>query len=588
MSDRDSTIQKIINSFTEGAGVMALRTFLAIAIVTGVYGLYAYQQFRGLTNLAGMENAQLARHVADSGRFETRCIRPFDAGLIAAHSTAGSSDTMPDVRNPPLFPVLVSAGFKLVNPSFATVQSGAVFAPESRVIVPLGILLCVLTGLLIFLSAQRLFSAEVGLLAASLFLVSDAVFNLSLSGSGIPLALCLTMAALLTAVLAAQSKQTYPKRFTWLLPFTLSALLVGTAGLADYRAILFALILGGFLSTAFERGRSGLAMLYIVLALAVMAPWGLRNMALTGNPFGAAPFAAFHNTFLYPGATLDATLNASFDNTLVVSALREKLFSHISGVLDSEIKVLGSGLTVCFFFASFLHVFEDPKANAMRWAALAATVGLVLLHALGASTSNHALMLLLPLVAIFGAAFIVALLQHIVIEDEWKLIIMGGLIVLAAIPATLKMTVLPPAHPYPPCFPPFISYTAELLDEDEWVCTDIPAAYTWYGNRTAVLRPASVEAFEELHTQWHPFAGLYLSPVTSDQPWLSKLAAGPEKSWGDLLNHRIPESFPLKHAIALPPDSVAQVFLTDRVRWVEKKTEEKTLDPKPKTLDQEF
>lgn len=581
MNDRDSTIQKIINSFTEGAGVMALRTLLAIAIVTGAYGFYAYQQFRGLTDSVGMENAQLARHVANSKRFETRCIRAFDAELINKHSTVPLSNTMPDVRNPPLFPALVSAGFKLMNPSFASAQSGAAFTPESRVIVPLGILLCVLTGLLIFLTAQRLFSAEVGWLAASLFMVSDAVFNLSLSGTGIPLTLCLTMAATLTAIQTIDSKQTHPERLSWLLPFTLSALLAGAAGLADYRAILFSFILAGFLSTAFDRGRSGMAMLYIAFSLAVMAPWGLRNMALTGNPFGAAPFTIFHNTFLYPGATLDSTLNATFDNTLVMSALRDKLLSQITSVLDVEIKILGSGLTVCFFFASFLHVFEDRKANAMRWTTLVAAVGLMLLHALGASNHNHALMLLLPFVTLFGAAFIVALLQRIVIEDEWKTIIMGGLVVLATLPAILKMTVLPPAHPFPPHFPPFISYTAELLDEDEWVCTDIPAAYAWYGNRTAVLRPTSVKAFEELHTQWHPFAGLYLSPVTSDQPWLSKLAAGPEKSWGNLLNQHIPESFPLKHAIALPPDSAAQVFLTDRVRWVEATEEEKTIDHRP-------
>jgi hypothetical protein len=57
------------------------------------------------------------------------------------------------------------------------------------VIVPFSHLCTILTGILVFLLARRLFDQRVALLSITLFFLSDAVWGMSISGLGIPLAM---------------------------------------------------------------------------------------------------------------------------------------------------------------------------------------------------------------------------------------------------------------------------------------------------------------------------------------------------------------------------------------------------------------
>jgi hypothetical protein len=112
-----------------------------------------------------------------------------------------------------------------------------------------------------------------------------------------------------------------------------------------------------------------------------------------------------------------------------------------------------------------------------------------------------------------------------------------------------------------------VRYVSNLVEPDQVLCTDIPWATAWYGNRRSVLLPRTTADLLEIHGKRVPVGALYLTTETGDKPYTTGLAAGPERAWLPILNGKIPADFPWRHAVAIPPGSRDQIFLTDRDRW---------------------
>ena len=111
-----------------------------------------------------------------------------------------------------------------------------------------------------------------------------------------------------------------------------------------------------------------------------------------------------------------------------------------------------------------------------------------------------------------------------------------------------------------------------MLTRDELLCTDIPWAAAWYGDRNALLLPRKIDEFYEIHDKTKLVSGIYFTTVTRNQPYIRTLVTGEYKSWFPIQEGRIPGDFPLTQGFGLPvnapyPD---QLFLTDRPRWREK------------------
>ena len=142
-----------------------------------------------------------------------------------------------------------------------------------------------------------------------------------------------------------------------------------------------------------------------------------------------------------------------------------------------------------------------------------------------------------------------------------------AMILISGLP--LLLTLLPPraTTPYPPYMPPYIAYVCALLEPDEVLCTDIPEATAWYGDRASIQLPQTMDEFYAIHDFRYTISGLYLTPVTGNKPYHSILRQGREQDWFPLLEQQIPTDFPLTEGITLPPGQRDQLFLTDRVRW---------------------
>ncbi|MGA7882904.1 MAG: hypothetical protein WCC08_08670 [Terrimicrobiaceae bacterium] len=120
-----------------------------------------------------------------------------------------------------------------------------------------------------------------------------------------------------------------------------------------------------------------------------------------------------------------------------------------------------------------------------------------------------------------------------------------------------------------------IGAVAAWFKEDEMICSDMPWAIALYAQRSSLLLPVSIRAFNAIHDYQRtvqPIRGLYLTPVTGAQPLFSGIYAGAYKDWAPLIT-RPPQvrGFPFTAFVPLPIDRQCIIF-SDRPRWNQPRT----------------
>ncbi len=562
----DTAVQEVINSVQEGLLARALRGLLFAAVVGALFAAYTHRQFRGLSEPTAMEHAQLARSLADGHGFSTRCIRPVDAWRLEQHGRAvANPHQYPDVRHAPLYPALLAAGFRLARPSFA-ISPGQPFAPEQRVIVPLGIGLTILAGILLYVLGRLLFDPTVAFTSMLVFFVTDAVLAGSVAGTPAPLGLCLTTAAACAAAWAAVLRAAGRGVLRWLPPLLLSAVLAGLAGLTQYTLLVVPVALALYVAVAGDDRRPWLGILYLLAAALVVAPWLWRNIQVSGLPFGTAPYACLNDSLLYAHNAFDADPAPVLRNTLVARALRYKLLGNLGGLVDTDLRTLGSGLVICFFLVSFFRKLESAQSHALRWCVALGLAGVLIAAALAGAGPRLALHAFLPVVALYGTAcFYLTATSVELFNIGWYTVMVWGYVALAALAAAARLAGAPAHPPYPPYYPALAAYATASLDGNESLATDIPWATAWYGNHTSILLPPHPDALGKLDGHPVKVGALYLTTETS-------LRAGKEPAyagWRDVLDltRTTNTGFRFVHGVALPPGTRDQLLLSDRPRW---------------------
>ena len=563
MSVQDK-LQRLVNSLSQGAGLSVLRGFLFLVMILAIFGTYRASRFRGLKRPEAMEAAQLARGLSEGHGFRTFCIRPADLWLLRGRPV---QKDIPDVRQAPLYPLLLSWCFRLARPDFESEPKAFSFAPERRVIVPLGILLSAATAALVFLLARGLFNKPAALASTFVFLTTDSMLSDSISGTAMPLIALLTTAAVWAAVTTVKCRHEARDSLSWVIPLIACALIAGLTALVGYRMLVLLPVLAAFLWLNVERGRLVTVAVMVLIAMAVVAPWLARNVTVSGKLFGMAPYTSLNSTAFFADDAFDRESEPDVRVMKVVPALKLKFASNLRRFYDFDLRTVGSGMAICLFLVSFLVPHDDEVVRTLRGCL---GIGLLLLLVASAFCGTAELLRsFLPMITICGVGFAFELVSERTgwPDAYWQPLLTAWLVVLTAIPLLLNVFGTPATLPYPPCFPPFARYVCSLIEPEETVCTDIPWATAWYGNRRSLLLPQTTDDLLRVHTNQLPVAGIYLTTRTGDKPYTRVLADGVERSWLPILNRQVPEGFPFQHGIAIPPGSRDQLFLTDKVRW---------------------
>lgn len=593
-------LQELIYHWEVGAGSQVIKR---VAIVLGLLVLavfYDLREYRNFSAPEAMDAAQLARNIATGKGYTTQLIRPLSMHLLQQHRADKNSlikDAHPDLANPPLYPVLL-AGLMKVLPFQFDIRRGVAFLRyQPEVLIALfNQALFFLAVWMVFRLAKKLFEASVAWLSAVIFGGSAVFWRFSISGLSTMLLVVLFLAVVWCLVTLEHGLREEGRGTTWFAVWAvLAGILVGLGGLTRYSFGWLILPVAAFVALFFGPRRALLLPAVLVAFALVMGPWVVRNLQVSGTPFGTAGYAIYAETPGFAGDVLERSLGldlkpeglseatASKLGKVETRDFVRKLLVNANQMVQNDLPRLGGSWISAFFLAGLLVPFMSPTLSRLRVFLLLCLGVLILVQALGRThlatdspdiNSENLLALLAPLVFIYGVGMYNLLADQITLPfQELRRVIAGGFCLMMSAP--LAFALLPPrTNPlvYPPYYPPLIQQLAVWMKEKELMMSDMPWAVAWYGNRSCVWTTLNVqEDFFAINDEQRLVQALYLSQVTLDKRLQTQLLAGPDREWGRFFmgmisTGQVPTGFPLRKAYAdILPEG--QVFLSDWERW---------------------
>ena len=569
MANKESgfSLQDVVYNLDAGMGLHILRILLYIGMVMVLAMLYTASQFRGLNNESAMDSAQIARNISYGRGYTTKNISPVSLTYVWRMNPEqrGRVQNHPELIRPPLYPALLASVFRVSRGTLQPFDGRGTYAPEQYFITPINNALSIITGFLVFLIGRKLFDRRLGFLAMTVYYLSDVIWSTSITGTELPLLLFLTTTSFYSIMLAAEARENNSKLIKWMIPYLIAAGTCVLAFLTRYGAFFMLPTIALYIALRFKTGRLLWVSVFTALFFAGIAPWLLRNYLSFGMPLGLAPYMMFndgHGSWL-----ADITSSLSLGQFFGRGVFRSWT-SNVASFYRSDLHMPGMGLLAAFFFASFFYGFARRDVRIFRWSVALGIFALVSIAGFFGRDTIRLLYVFSPFVMIYGLAFFFLLLERMRISFRFvEISVISLVIASAALP--LVFTLMPPraALPYPPYYPPFISYVSSLMRPGELMSTDMPWATAWYGDQDSLRLPHQIDHFYDINDNIHLISGLYFTTITRDQPFVRTLRTGRYRTWFPVMGGQIPQDFPLSSGF--PLNNLDQLFLTDYRRWQE-------------------
>ncbi|MCF7847556.1 MAG: glycosyltransferase family 39 protein [Kiritimatiellales bacterium] len=571
----ESSLHDIVYSIDTGTGLKIIRASLYTLFLVVLILLYTATQFRGLKDAEAMDLAQVGRNITLQGGMQTKCVRPLTMWKISQVTPEGNPRILnhPDILHAPAYPAVLAIGFKIfdlmgVDIFSLSQRGGSVLPAEQWLLIPINHLFAALTGFIVYMMGGRLFSKEIGFLGMTTYFLSNVVWADSISGLGITMACFFSAAAFYCIVVSMLNRRDRDSMAAWAVPFILSILFAAGAFLTRYItvAIVPGMAFYAWLMAGRFRGGTRYAIVIVLLFGVIVSPWLYRNFKLCGNPMGMAAYTVMIDTSKYPDNALERSSEPEFKAKSVWTNMKHKWIKNYSGEYQNRLPAMGGGVLMALFLTTFLYHFVRPQVNCLRWGVGLSILLMMIVAGFFGESTIRMLHIFWPFVVLYSLAFFTILIDRLDLGLRlYNLILKCAIVAVAALP--LVFTLLPPHgnHPYPPYYAPIISQVSNMLTPREVMCTDMPWATAWYGDRVSVLLPQNLDDFYEINDYKQYISGLYITTLTKNKPFVRALLDGPEKSWLPILSGRYPPDFPLKKGVALNRQD--QIFISDRDRW---------------------
>jgi hypothetical protein len=598
-------LQDWIHKLEEGVWARYVKIAAFCVAILFLVLTYDFRAYRNLATLEAMDSAQLARNLAEGNGYTTLFIRPFSLYLVQSHNQAQAADVLasagtdfaeiktahPDIANPPVYPLALAGLMKVLPFHYVpNLQNGFWsnngnfwrFEPDFLIALFNEVLLLVVVVLTFFL-ARKLFDSSVAWLSATLVLGCELLWRFSVSGLSTMLLLVIFI-GLTWCVLWIEEEARDPQpQFRRLLALAIAAgVVTGVGALTRYAfgwviipVGLYLILLGG------PRG-AWHALAATAAFILVLAPWMVRNYSVSGTPFGTAGFAVVEGTGAFPGFQLERSIHPDLSSALGLSLYVHKFLGNLRPLLQDALPGLGGSWVSMLFLTGLLLTFRSVAVRRMRYFLLMCLALFIVVQALGRTqlseespeiNSENLLVLLVPLVFVYGVSLFLNLLEQMALPlRELRYVVKATFIALCCAPmifALLSPKTVPVV--YPPYYPPEIQRISGWMKPGELMMSDVPWAVAWYGQRQCVwLTMDYQDDFFAINDYLKPVQALYLTPETTDTKFASDWIRADEHSWGSFVlqaaaQGKIPASFPLVHAPSgLFPE---RLFLTDADRW---------------------
>jgi hypothetical protein len=585
-------LQRLMWSLEAGTGAKFFRISLVVITVLLLTMWIDLHSDHSFSNPEAMESAQLARHLAAWKGYTTFSIRPAALGLLQRADPDGAvlilRDPVPDLSIAPGYPFVLACLMKILPFNFAANRSHLwAFQPE-LLIVLFNQLLFFASVLIVFLLTRRLFDSRVAWVSSIILIGSETFWKFSLSGLSTMWLLLIFLSLVWCLVKLEQRanlKNSAPTLWSLGLAAAVGAL-VGLGGLTRYSfawIIVPAILFVGFYTGARWKR---CALLTFISFFVVMAPWIVRNFAISHTPFGTAGYALLQNTKPFEEDRVERSFDpfAADLPLLKPRDILNKFLLNEEKILKTDLPHLGGTWAWSFFLCGLLLPLRHPSLRRLRCFLLWSLAILLIVQPLGQThlstdspeiNSENLLVLLAPLILVFGTAFFFTLFDQIALPDPALRRLAAGIFPAVLCAPFLFDLAAPPDLSDLSHYASFpIQRTALMMAPDELMMSDIPWAVAWYGDRPcAWLTLNDADNFSALE-RLAPVHAIYLTPRTTDRRFLSQLHDGAQ-NWGSFALNNMsskagspPSQIPANFALTqLRPGSPAEIFLTDKVRW---------------------
>ncbi len=529
------------------AGMMVRRALFLLALA-GTLWYFLVIDFKGLSHSKGMDQAQIARQIADKGTFSTLCVRPLCYAQVEKVMKGEKGDTvappvadgMPDTLHAPLNPLLNSLALGMAKDAWEFEAKQRVYTPD-YIIAGVSMVLLLVSIAINYLLITRIFDAKIGGVVALLMLVCESLWHFSQSGLPHMLMLFLFSFGMYFLYKAMENNAEGKPVTLWI---ALTGGFFGLLALAHWLAVWPFLGLAVFVALYFNP--RGVQMLALVGSFALITIWWpfLQNAKYSGNPLGAGIYLFYAGL---AGSGDEVSLMRDYEQTM--GGLRfDGFITKIVGgsllQLNNLFLYLGGVLAAPIFFLSLLHPFRRREIADLRWCILvmwlASVVGMTLygISSPGGSLddrtdSNNLHLLFIPLMSAYGLAMLAVLWNRLSLPLQVPMLRNAHyffVILVSAIPLSLKVvqrlvvsTLAPEVantH-YPAYLPSAIAEVAKVTNPNEAVASDIPWAVAWYANRASFLMPKNKPQLEDLRNirknHGEPITAALISSATTGQ-----------------------------------------------------------------------
>jgi hypothetical protein len=595
-------LQNLIFGLEEGGGKRWLRIAAAALIVILIVVCYDWLCFRNLGTQEAMDCAQLGRNIAEGRGFTTLFVRPLSIRLRQNRAAknqelatpwqtadpAGLGGMHADIANAPIYPLMLAGLMRVLPFDFRLdlahrFWSGSTSrpvdtweqVPQNRVfkryqpdfiISAFNQIVLLAVVVLSFFMAQRLFNLKVAMFSTALLVGSDLLWRFSVSGLS-TMVLLLTFTCLVWCLIRIEEKTAEPELDS--APYESPKSSSGPRGHADVMALSvcagalvafgsltrysFAwLILPVLLFILFFTGRNR-AVLGLITLLTfgiIVSPWILRNYFASGLPFGTASFAILDGSPLFPGNSLQRSLNPdlSLPGLILLKVYWSKFLISIRQIIQNDLPRLGGTWVSGFFLIGLLAPLASRRARRLGYFLAVSLVVLAITQAfirtqLSADSpdinSENLLVLLVPGVWIYGVELFYQLLGKTELAfpqaRSAAVFVFGAFTCLPLILSLLTGRGSPVV--FPPYYPPSIQFAASFVKPDELMMSDIPWAVAWYGRAQCVWLTKTKQEFLFIHDRQKAVQVLYLThtgggvALEDFDQWLQ----GGEQNWGDFI-----------------------------------------------------
>jgi 4-amino-4-deoxy-L-arabinose transferase-like glycosyltransferase len=504
-------LQEFIHSVEEGAGKKILSGIVAVVVMAAMMTLFDTLWFRNMTTPEGMEAAQLARNIAEGNGYTTGMIRPLAVRLIQqkqGQTGAVIKEALPDLQNPPLYPVLL-AGWLKIMPFRYVIPSGQNFdyhRPDFWIAI-FNQLLLVAAAFLVHRLASQLFDSTAGWMSLGILATTWLYWQFTFTGHSTLLLVVLFLLlvfSLFKADEAASAETPSAGRIaTWAV---LAGIFLGLGGLTRYSFLWLIFPVLAFFMLLMRPFRVLPGLLALVACLVVFSPWMFRNLQVSGAPFGTAGFAIYEETESFPADEVQRALHPNFQ-TFDYHEVRRKFFYGIREVISDDLPRLGGNWLGVLSLVGLLIPFRRPTLNRLRWFLVLSLFFLMIAQAGGKTifskenpgiTSENLLAIAAPLAFIFGVGLVLSLVDQLRLSHPLlNYLTLVGVVLVCAAP--MLLAVVPPRPyatkiVYPPYYPPFFQRIGRLNEQGtatlwakELIMSDVPEAIVWYSRCPAAL-----------------------------------------------------------------------------------------------------